>query len=74
MPHLSLRVLGPLHITLGGQSITTLAYDKVWALLVYLALAADRAHRRTALAGLLWPDQPEHVARTNLRQALARLR
>ncbi|MCL4860200.1 MAG: tetratricopeptide repeat protein [Caldilineaceae bacterium] len=74
MSHLSLRVLGPPHITLDGQSITTLAYDKVWALLVYLALAADRAHRRTTLAGLLWPDQPEPVARTNLRQALARLR
>jgi predicted ATPase/DNA-binding SARP family transcriptional activator len=74
MSHLSLRVLGPPHITLDGQSLTTLAYDKVWALLVYLALAADRAHRRTVLAGLLWPDQPEPVARTNLRQALARLR
>ena len=74
MPHLSLRVLGPPHITLDGQSITALGYDKVWALLVYLALAADRAHRRSALAGLLWPDQPEQTARTNLRQALARLR
>lgn len=52
----------------------TLAYDKVWALLVYVALAADRVHERAALAGLLWPDQPEATARTNLRQALARLR
>ena len=74
MAHLSLHVLGPLQITLDGHSITALAYDKVWALLVYLALAAERAHQRTVLAGLLWPDQPEPVARTNLRQALARLR
>lgn len=74
MPHLSLSVLGSLHITLDGKPITALAYDKVWALLVYLALAADRAHRRTTLAGLLWPDQLERVARTNLRQALTRLR
>jgi DNA-binding SARP family transcriptional activator len=74
MAHLSIATLGTLQITLDGQPITGAAYDKVWALLVYLALALDRPHRREALAGMLWPDQPEEVARTNLRQALARLR
>jgi DNA-binding SARP family transcriptional activator len=59
---------------LDGQAITALAYDKVWALLLYLAHAPDHPHRRESLAGLLWPDQPENKALTNLRQALARLR
>jgi DNA-binding SARP family transcriptional activator len=35
---------------------------------------AERPHRREALAGLLWPDQPERLARRNLSQALVRLR
>src|SRR5690349_13881919 len=74
MAHLSIRALGPLVVTLNGQSITALAYDKVWALLLYLAQAPDYPHRRESLAGLLWPDQPEEKAFTNLRQALARLR
>lgn len=74
MAHLSIGTLGPLVVTLNDQAITGLAYDKVWALLVYLAHSVDRSHRRERLAGLLWSDQPEHQARTNLRQALTRLR
>src|SRR5690554_6564051 len=74
MTHLSIAALGPLVVTLDGQPITRLAYDKVWALLVFLAHDTSHPHRREALAGLLWPDQPEEKARANLRQALARLR
>jgi predicted ATPase/DNA-binding SARP family transcriptional activator len=74
MSRLSIRALGPLVVTLDGQTMISLAYDKVWALLVYLAHAPDHPHRRETLAGLLWPDQPEQKALTNLRQALARLR
>ena len=74
MPHLSICALGPLVVTLDGQPITEQAYDKVWALLVYLAQAPDHPHRREHLAGLLWPDQREERALTNLRQALSRLR
>ena len=66
--------LGPLAVTLDGQTITSLAYDKVWALLAYLVHTPHHPHRRESLAGLLWPDQPEEKARHNLRQALARLR
>jgi DNA-binding SARP family transcriptional activator len=73
MSRLSIRALGPLVVTLDGQTMISLAYDKVWALLVYLAHAPDHPHRRETLAGLLWPDQPEQKALTNLRQALARL-
>jgi DNA-binding SARP family transcriptional activator len=40
---------------------------------VYLALEPG-AHRRDAVAALLWGDYPEADARTSLRQALRRLR
>jgi predicted ATPase/DNA-binding SARP family transcriptional activator len=48
--------------------------NKVRALLAYLAIEADHPHSREELAFLLWPDQPDPVARSNLRQALANLR
>ena len=66
--------MGPLQITLDGEPLTTLKSDKVRALLAHLALEADRPHRREKLAGLLWPEQPEQDARTNLRHALSNLR
>ncbi len=44
------------------------------ALLAYLATESDSPQRREVLAGLLWPDQEESVARHNLNQALWSLR
>jgi predicted ATPase len=73
MAHLSLQVLGALQARLDGQPIDC-KYDKVRALLVYLAVEAERPHRREALLGLLWPELPEAAARNNLRQGLAVLR
>ncbi len=74
MAELSLALLGPLQVTLDGAPITTFESDKVRALLAYLAVEADRPHRRDALAGLLWPERPERAAHLNLNQALANLR
>jgi DNA-binding SARP family transcriptional activator/predicted ATPase len=74
MAHLTIRVLGPLQVTLDGESLGRFHSDKVRALLTYLCLEGDRPHRRERLAGLLWPDLPEGSARTNLRHALANLR
>ncbi len=74
MAHLSLGVLGSLQVLIDDTPVTTLESDKVCALLVYLAVEADRPHRRESLVGLLWPDCPEQVARHNLRQALFNLR
>jgi predicted ATPase len=74
MSHLSLSLLGPLQILLDGQPLTGIESNKARALLVYLVVEADRPHSREALIGLLWPDQPDAVARTNLRQALANVR
>src|SRR5262249_39950655 len=74
MPRLVLSLLGPPQVTLDASAVTGFAYDKVRALLAYLAIEADRPHRREALVGLLWPDLPEQAARNNLRQALVNLR
>jgi DNA-binding SARP family transcriptional activator/predicted ATPase len=69
-----LSLLGPFQVTLAGEPVTSFESDKVRALLAYLAVEADRSHRRESLAGLLWPDWPDRAARTNLRNALANLR
>jgi DNA-binding SARP family transcriptional activator len=74
MACLSLSLLGTFQVTLAGQPVTTFGYDKVQALLVYLAVEADHPHRRETLAGLLWPELPESGAHHNLSQALFRLR
>jgi DNA-binding SARP family transcriptional activator len=73
MARLSLSLLGSLQVRLDDQPLTTLAYDKVRALLAYLAVEAQ-PHGRDALAELLWPDQPSAAARRSLRVALTILR
>jgi DNA-binding SARP family transcriptional activator/CheY-like chemotaxis protein len=47
---------------------------KAEALVAYLALRADRPHRRDVLASLLWGDVSTSQARHSLRQALLRIR
>jgi len=74
MAHLSLTLFGPLEVMLDGNPITSFASNKVRALLIYLAVEADRPHRRDALATLLWPNWPDRAARANLRRALSNLR
>jgi DNA-binding SARP family transcriptional activator len=67
-------LLGPFRVTLDGELVSSFKYDHVRALLAYLAVEADRPHRRERLAGLLWPEQPDPVALSNLRYALYHLR
>lgn len=74
MAHLALALLGSLEVTRDGHPVVGFESARVRALLAYLVVEADRSHTRSALADLLWPDQPEQVARANLRQALANLR
>jgi len=74
MARLTLALLGPLYAALNDQPVTGFKYDKVRALLAYLAVEADRPHERVALLGLLWPELPEEAARNNLRQTLLTLR
>ena len=58
MARLSVRLLGSLQVTLDGQAVTGFESDQVRALLTYLVVEAERAHRRETLAGLLWPGFP----------------
>lgn len=74
MPRLTLSLFGPLHIERPDAAEVRFPYDKVRALLIYLAVEADRAHRRETVAELLWPDQSGSTARHSLSQALWSLR
>jgi predicted ATPase/DNA-binding SARP family transcriptional activator len=74
MASLVLSLLGPLRLSLGQETVRALAHAKTQALLAYLAVEADRPHRREALTGLLWPESPDEAARHSLRQALHELR
>jgi adenylate cyclase len=74
MAHLSLTLLGTFEAAIDGQPLTGFKSNKERALLVYLAVEADRPHRRELLAGLLWPDWPDREALNNLRYALSNLR
>ncbi len=74
MAWLALSVLGPFRAELEGTPITCFQYTKVQALLIYLAVEADRAHPRELLAELLWPEQDARTARHSLSQALFCLR
>jgi diguanylate cyclase (GGDEF)-like protein/PAS domain S-box-containing protein len=75
MPQLSIYLLGPLQVRLGDVSITrAFRTEKERALLAFLAVEGARSHSRDVLAELFWPDRPEGVGRTNLRQALTGLR
>ena len=73
MTRLTLRLLGSLQVICDGSSVT-FAYDKVAALLAYLAVESGRPHSREALAELLWPDRPSATSRHSLSQALTALR
>ena len=74
MTRLSLSLLGPLLIDVASDPGKRFESNRVRALLIYLAVESNYPHRREELAALLWPDQPEYIARTNLRQALSNLR
>lgn len=74
MPRWSLRLLGPFALERDDGPIEGFRSDKVRALLAYLAAQPGRLFSRSLLADLLWPDRPEAVARTSLRNALSNLR
>ena len=74
LPRLTLSFLGCFHVCLDDRPVTDFKSNKVRALLAYLAVEADRPHRREVLAGLLWPDRTDRDALSNLRYALASLR
>ena len=70
---LHLRLLGTPEISRAGKPVTGALPNKAQTILAYLAVTGQ-PQSRTVLAGLLWGDMPDSVARTNLRKALAGLR
>ncbi|MCX6047415.1 MAG: BTAD domain-containing putative transcriptional regulator [Chloroflexi bacterium] len=74
MARLTLTFFGSFQATLAGQPLRTLQSTRLQALLAYLVLGAARPHTRDELAARFWPDEPEMVAKQNLRQALYQLR
>jgi adenylate cyclase len=71
---LCIHLLGPIRVTLAGEPVSGFESDKARALLALLATEPQRPQRREALAGMLWPGNPDRAARTNLRGTLANLR
>ena len=67
-------MLGTFQAAYDGEPITAFRSSKVQGLLVYLALTAQQVHSREVLAAMFWPDEPEGVAKKNLRQSLYQLR
>ncbi len=74
MASLNIATLGALHVTRDGTAVDGFAYNKVRALLIYLATDSARSHTRSELCGLLWPELLDRAARRNLSQALTTLR
>ena len=69
---LSIKLLGPPEVSLGGRSLR-FGRKKALALLCYLVTEGGERPRRD-LAELLWPRSEERRARTDLRSVLTRLR
>ena len=74
MPCLCLRLFDTFAATLDGQTTIFFDYDKVRALLAFLACEHGRPYRRDELCGLLWPEDDQTRARQSLSQALYSLR
>ena len=73
MAHLTLRLFGAFSMDRDGRPIR-FGYDKIRALLAYLAVEHEHPHRRQSLAALLWPEHDKRSALSNLSQALYQLR
>ena len=74
MPQLTVNLMGAFQAALDGAVLSGFDSDKTRALLAYLAIEADRAHRRESLVALFWPNVQEASARQSLSQALSNLR
>src|SRR5262245_53882030 len=74
MPRLHLSCLPSVQVVVEGRPVGAFRSVNERALLVYLTVEHQRPHPRELLAGLLWPDASEAVARRNLNQTLLNLR
>jgi DNA-binding SARP family transcriptional activator len=74
MSRLAISLFGHFQVTLDSEEISDFRYDKVRALLAYLAVYHNQPFRRQSLAALLWPDVSHQSAFSNLRNAIYYLR
>jgi predicted ATPase/DNA-binding SARP family transcriptional activator len=72
--HLELKLLGGFEAHLQGGAALVLPTKKTQAILAYLALPLGQSHSREKLATLLWGDMQDAQARSNLRNALSRIK
>lgn len=71
---LTLSLLGGFNAHLNGHRVAGVSYNKMRALLAYLAMERERDHRREVLAELFWSGNDPATARGNLRRTLSDLR
>jgi len=74
LAELSIKLLGDCSFLDPEGRDVSLPTRKARALLAYLALAPNQWHNRERLAGLLWSDRKERLARHSLTQALGAIR
>lgn len=74
MSRLNIYLFGGFHLERDGQALPTIPSLAARSLLAYLIINQQRAHTRSLLIGLFWPDLPENIARRRLSQALWEIR
>ncbi len=71
---LHLNLLGGFDARLEHRPVPGFSYNKMRALLAYLAVEREQDHNRESLSELLWGGQSTQSARDNLRRTLSNLR
>ncbi len=74
MHRLALKLFSDFKINLDDEIVVGIKTNKARALLAYLALEANRSHRRSVLAEFFWPNKPAGAGRNSLKQALSNIR
>jgi DNA-binding SARP family transcriptional activator len=74
MSKLALKLFSDYKIKINDEIVVGIKTNKARALLAYLALEADRSHRRSVLAEYFWPNKPAGAGRNSLKQALSNIR
>ncbi len=72
--HLTIQLLGNFRLLYGNTPVTDINTPRLQALLAYLILHRNAPQARQQIAFLFWPDSSDAQARTNLRNALHKLR